>query len=81
MFECDHEKQKSQNMHNDSNDTRKSFADSMDQSSRSEGERAPSNREGANHQAYVGAVLVENGVRFERQIRAQAEAAEEGEKR
>jgi len=30
MFECDHEKEKSQNMDNDSNHTRKSFADSVD---------------------------------------------------
>jgi hypothetical protein len=30
VFECHHEKEKSQNMDNDSNHTRKSFADSMD---------------------------------------------------
>ena len=79
MFECDHEKEKSQNMDNDSNHTRKSFADSMDQSPRGEGERAPSNGERANHQAYVRAVVMESGVGCEWQISAQAEAAEEGE--
>ena len=79
MFECDHEKEKPQNMHNNSNHTRKSFADSMDQSSRTEGERAPSNGERANHQAYERAVVMKSGVGCERQISAQAEAAEEGE--
>ena len=79
MFECDHEKEKSQNMDNDSNNTRKSFADSMDQSSRSEGERAPSNGERTNYQPYERAVVMKSGVGCERQISAQAEAAEEGE--
>ena len=66
-------------MHNNSNHTRKSFADSMDQSSRGEGERAPSNGERANHQAYERAIVMKSGVGCERQISAQAEAAEEGE--
>jgi hypothetical protein len=79
MFECDHEKEKSQNMDNNSNHTRKSFADSMDQSSRAKGERAPSNGERANHQACKGPVVMKSGVGCERQISAQAEAAEEGE--
>src|SRR6059058_4970297 len=55
-------KEESQNVHNNSNHTRKSFADSMDQSSRAEGERAPSNGERANHQAYERAVLMKSGV-------------------
>jgi hypothetical protein len=66
-------------MNNNSNHTRKSFANSMDQSSRGEGERAPSNGERANHHAYERAIGVKSGVRCERQISAQAEAAEEGE--
>src|SRR5213075_2383262 len=81
MFECHHQKEKSQNMHNNSNHTRKSFADSMDQSSRAEGERAPSNGERAHHHAYERAVVMKSGVGCERQISAQAEAAEEGEER
>ena len=79
MFECDHEKEKSQNMHNNSNHTRKSFADAMDQSSRGEGERAPSNGERANHQAYERAIAMKSRVGGEWQISAQAEPAEEGE--
>ena len=79
MFECHHEKEKPENMHNDSNHTRKSFANSMDQSSSAEGERAPSNGERANDQAYVRPVIMKSGVGCERQITAQAEAAEEGE--
>ena len=79
MFECDHEKEKSQNMDNDSNHTRKSFADSMDQSSRAEGERAPSDGERANHDAYERAIVMKSGVGCEGQISAQAKAAEEGE--
>ena len=66
-------------MHNNSNHTRKAFAYSMDQSYTSESERAPSNGERANDQAYVCAVIVKSGVGCERQITAQAEAAEEGE--
>ena len=53
-------------MHNNSNHTRKSFADSMDQSSRAEGERAPSNGERANHQAYERAIVMKSGVGCER---------------
>ena len=67
-------------MHNNSDHTRKAFADSMDQSSRAEGERAPPNGESANHQAYERAIVMKSGVGCERQISAQAEAAEEGEK-
>jgi len=66
-------------MHNNSNDTRKSFADSMDQSSRAEGERAPSNGERANHQPDERTVVMKSGVGCQRQISAQAEAAEEAE--
>ena len=66
-------------MHNNSNHTRKSFADSMDQSSRAEGERAPSNGERANHQAYERVIVMKSSVGGERQISAQAKAAEEGE--
>ena len=65
-------------MHNDSNHTRKSFADSMDQSSRAESECAPSNGERTNHQAYECAIVMKSGVGCEWQISAQAEAAEEG---
>ena len=79
VFECDHEKQKSQNVHNNSNHTRKSFSYSVDKPPRSEGERAPSDGERANHQAYERAIVVKSGVGCERQIRAQAKAAEEGE--
>ena len=61
MFKCDHEKEKSQNVDNNSNHTRKSFADSMDQSSSAEGERAPSNGERANHQAYERAIVMKSG--------------------
>ena len=49
-------------MDNDANDTRKSFADSMDQSSSGESERAPSDGERANHQAYECAVLVKTAL-------------------
>src|SRR5947207_15819796 len=66
MFECDHEKEKSQNMYNNSNHTGKSFADSMDQSSRAEGERAPSNGERANDHAYERAVVRKSGIGCER---------------
>jgi hypothetical protein len=78
MFECDHEKEKSQNM----------TTIPITLGSRSpirwtnrpgEGERAPSNGERANHQAYERAVVMKSGVGCERQISAQAEAAEEGE--
>ena len=79
MFECDHEKEKSQDMDNNSNHTGKAFADSMDQSSRAESECAPSNGERADHQTYERAVVMKSGVGCERQISAQAEAAEEGE--
>jgi hypothetical protein len=53
-------------MDNDSNHTRKSFADSMDQSSRTEGECAPSNGERANYQAYERTVVMKSGVGCER---------------
>jgi hypothetical protein len=66
MFECDHEKEKSQNMDNNSNHTRKSFADSMDQSSRAEGEGAPSNGERANYQPDERPVVRKSGVGCER---------------
>ena len=45
----------------------------------SEGKRAPSNGERANYQAYKRAVVMKSGVGCEREISAQAEAAEEGE--
>ena len=79
MFECDHEKEQPQDVHNDSGHTWKSFADSMDQSSGTEGEHAPSNRERTHDQAYVGAVIMKSGIGCKRQISAQAEAAEESE--
>ena len=66
-------------MDNNSNHTRKPFSYSMDQSSSGEGERAPSNGERANHQAYERAIVMKSGIGCERQISAQAEAAEEGE--
>ena len=66
-------------MDNNSNHTRKSFADSMDQSSRAEGERAPSNGERPNHQSDERVIVMKSRVGCERQISAQAEAAEEGE--
>ncbi len=68
-------------MHNNSNHTWKSFADAMDQASRAEGERAPSNGERADHQAYERAIVMKSGVGCGGQISAQAEAAEEGEER
>ena len=68
-------------MDNDANHTRKSFADSMDQSSSGESERAPSDGERANYQAYERAILMKRSIGFERQISAKAKAAEEGEER
>ena len=55
-------------MYNDSNHTRKSFAYSMDQSSRGERKRAPSDGERANYQAYGRAILMKHSIGFERQI-------------
>ena len=66
-------------MNNDSNHTRKSFSDSMNQSSRGECAHAPSDGERANYQADERTVLMKSGIGCERQIRAQAKAAEEGE--
>ena len=68
-------------MDNDSNDTRKPFSDSMDQSPTGESERAPSDSERANYQAYERAILMKHRIGFERQISAKAKAAEEGEER
>ena len=68
-------------MDNTSNDTQKSFTDAMDQSSRGEGERAPSNGERANDYAYKRAIVMKSSVGCEWQISAQAEAAEEGKER
>src|SRR5207302_2215175 len=68
-------------MDNDSNHTRKSFSCSVDQPHRSEGERAPPDGERANHQPYERAVVMKSGVGCQRQISAQAEAAEEGKER
>jgi hypothetical protein len=51
----------------------------MNQPSRGEGARAPSDGESANHQAYKRAILMKSGIGCERQIRAQAKAAEKGE--
>ena len=81
MFKCHHEKEKSDNMHNDSNHTWKSFSYSMDQSSSGERKRAPSDGERAHHQAYERAILMKRSIGFERQISAKAKAAEEGEER
>ena len=66
-------------MHNDSNHTRKSFSYSMNQSPSGEGERAPSDSESANDQAYERAILMKSGIGCERQIRAQTKAAEKRE--
>jgi hypothetical protein len=66
-------------MYNDSYYTRKSFSDSMDQSSSDEGKRAPSNGERANYQTYERAILMKHSIGFEWQISAKAKAAEEGE--
>ena len=66
-------------MYKDSNYTRKPFSDSMDQSSSGESERAPSDGERANYQAYERAILMKHSIGFERQISAKAKAAEEGE--
>ena len=68
-------------MDDDSNHTRKAFSDSMNQSSGGEGQHAPADGERAYHQTDDGAVSMKCGIGGERQIRAQAEAAEEGEER
>jgi hypothetical protein len=81
MFKGHHEKEQSKNMDEDSNHARKPFSDPVHQSPGGEGERAPSDGERAYHQTDDGAVSMKGGIGGERQIRAQAEAAEEGEER
>ena len=72
MFERDHEPKKADDVDKDSNDTRKAFADSMDQSSSGKRQGAPADGERAYHQTDDGAVSMKCGIGGERQIRAQA---------
>ena len=68
-------------MDNASSHTWKSFSYSMDRSSGGEGKQAPSDGKRADDQAYERAVSMKNGIGFEGQIGANAEAAEKGEER
>ena len=81
LGKCHHEQEQPENVHDDPDHARKPFSDPMHQSAGAESERAPADRESTHHQADDRAVLMKSGVRRERQIRAQAEAAEEGEER